>query len=95
MAGKPKPMSQIKQLLLLHQQGKGIKFIARSLCLSKNTVKAYLAKTALLPLSVEQLLSLANPLLEAKYHAGSPAYKDTRFDHFKENSTILLKSLKG
>ncbi len=31
MAGKPKRMSQIKQLLQLHQQGKGIKSIARSL----------------------------------------------------------------
>lgn len=30
MAGKPKPMSQIKQLLQLHEQGKGIKFIASS-----------------------------------------------------------------
>lgn len=40
MAGKPKGMSQIKQLLQLHQQGKGIKSIARSLGISKNTVKA-------------------------------------------------------
>jgi len=31
MAGKIKPMSQIKQLLLLLQQGKKIKFIARTL----------------------------------------------------------------
>ncbi len=31
MSGKPKPMSQIKQLLRLHQQGKGRKCIARSL----------------------------------------------------------------
>lgn len=41
MAGKPKPMSQIKQLLQLYQPGKSIKFIARSLGISKNTVKAY------------------------------------------------------
>ena len=41
MAGKPKPMSQIKQLLQLHEQGKNKKFIARSLGISKNTVKAY------------------------------------------------------
>jgi DNA-binding NarL/FixJ family response regulator len=44
MAGNPKSMSQIKQLLQLHQQGKSIKFIARSLAISKNTVKANLAK---------------------------------------------------
>jgi len=40
MAGNPKSMSQIKQLLQLHQQGKSIKFIARSLAISKNTVKS-------------------------------------------------------
>ena len=56
MAGKPKPMSQIKQLLQLHEQGKNKKFIARSLGISKNTVKAYLAKVALSPLDVQALL---------------------------------------
>jgi len=39
MAGKPKPMSQIKQLLRLHKEGKGNKSIARILGISKNTVK--------------------------------------------------------
>ena len=37
MAGKPKPMSQIKQLMMLHSQGKGRKTIARILGTSKNT----------------------------------------------------------
>jgi len=58
MAGKPKPMSQIKQLLQLHEQGKNKKFIARSLGISKNTVKAYLAKVALSPLSIQSPLLL-------------------------------------
>jgi DNA-binding CsgD family transcriptional regulator len=44
MAGKPKPMSQIKQLIILNRQGKGTKTIARLLGMSKNTVKAYLFK---------------------------------------------------
>jgi DNA-binding NarL/FixJ family response regulator len=42
MAGKPKRMGQIKQLLRLHGQGHGKKAIARELGISKNTVKAYL-----------------------------------------------------
>lgn len=42
MAGKLIPMSQIKQLLRLHQQGAGKKTIARTLDISRNTVKAYL-----------------------------------------------------
>lgn len=37
-------MSQIKQLLLLQQQGQKIKAIARNLGISKNTVKSYLAR---------------------------------------------------
>lgn len=36
MAGKPRPMSQIKQLLRLHSQGYSIKAIARTLGISNN-----------------------------------------------------------
>ena len=53
MAGKPKSMSQIKQLLLLHQQGKGKKTIARLLGMSKTTVKVYLQKLQLLTSSAK------------------------------------------
>ncbi len=35
-------MSTVKQILRLHQEGKGIKTIARILGVSKNTVKAYI-----------------------------------------------------
>src|SRR5664280_33109 len=93
MAGKPKPMSQIKQLLQLHEQGKNKKFIARSLGISKNTVKAYLAKVALSPLNIESLLALDDPILEGKFHAGNPSYKDERFDHFKTNLDYFVKEL--
>lgn len=81
MAGKTKDMSQIKQLLLLHQQGKGIKEIARTLGMSKNTVKSYLKKlSGLQPeaadsVAIDALLKLEAPTLEAKFHAGNPAYK--------------------
>ncbi|WP_139276172.1 LuxR C-terminal-related transcriptional regulator, partial [Sinomicrobium oceani] len=37
-------MSQVKQILRMHQQGKGIKTIARTLSISKNTVKGYVRK---------------------------------------------------
>lgn len=93
MAGKPKPMSQIKQLLQLHELGKSKKFIARSLGISKNTVKAYLAKLAASPLNIESLLTLDDPVLEGKFHAGNPAYKDDRFDHFKANLDYFVKEL--
>lgn len=94
MAGKPKPMSQIKQLLRLHQQGEGKKTIARKLCISKNTVKAYLDKLTLLPLSIEVLLTLEDPVLESKFHAGNPAYTQDRFDYFKNRLDYLVSELK-
>ncbi|MEX0681260.1 MAG: helix-turn-helix domain-containing protein, partial [Balneolales bacterium] len=68
MAGKPKPMSQIKQLLRLHQQGAGKKHIARTLSISRNTVKAYLEKVTGSGWDVEQLLALEDPVLLQRFH---------------------------
>lgn len=90
MAGKTTNMSQIKQLLMLQEQGKGIKTIARTLGISKNTVKAYFQKTDALgsrrvnPISVQQLLELPEPELETIFHAGNPAYKDDRYALIKD-----------
>ena len=95
MAGKAKAMSQIKQLLRLHQQGDSIKSIARSLGISKNTVKSYLMKLAMGKLPVSELLELDDPVLEGNFHAGSPAYKDPRFEHMSNNLTYYSKQLKG
>lgn len=74
MAGKPKPMSQIKQLLILHRQGQGIKAISRSLSMSRNTVKTYLFKLEKLlgdpvrDLSVDQILALEEPEIYHLFH---------------------------
>jgi transposase len=83
MAGKPKHMSQIKQLLRLHKEGESKKSIARILGISKNTVKTYLAKLVFSRYSIEELLALDDNTLEAKFHAGNPAYKDPRYEHLK------------
>jgi transposase len=61
MAGKPKSMRQIKQLILLHQQGRSIKFMARTLKMSKNTVKEYLAKIKQGAYKPEDLLAMEDP----------------------------------
>lgn len=94
MAGKAKPMSQIKQLLRLHKQGESIKSIARNLGISKNTVKSYLAKLSSGKLSIAELLSLDDPILESTFHSGNPAYKDSRFDHLSDNLDYFGKELK-
>jgi len=93
MAGKPKRMSQIKQLLRLHTEGYKIKTISRELGLSKNTVKIYLNKYMASKLSIEALLSIEDPVLEKVFHPGNPAYKDTRFDELKENLDYYEKEL--
>jgi len=94
MAGKPKTMSQIKQLIQLQQQGKSIKFIARSLGISKNTVKAYLTKVETSKLDIKALLELEDPILENEFHAGNPAYKDLRYEQFIENLDYYALELK-
>jgi transposase len=94
MAGKTKPMSQIKQLLLLHKEGIQVKTIARSLGISKNTVKSYLKKLSNGQLSIGELLALEDPVLEGKFHAGNPAYKDPRFEHLSANLDYFTAELK-
>lgn len=94
MAGKPKPMSKIKQLIQLHNQGKGIKFIARTLGISKNTVKSYLEKVASSKIDAQALMDLEDPILEGEFHAGNPAYKrDERYEHFISKLDYFEKEL--
>jgi len=96
MAAKTKPMSQIKQLLQLHLQKQSIRFIARSLSLSRNTVKNYLYKASNFTVSIVDLMELSDPALEAMFHAGSPAYKEDkkRYDYFKSRIDYFLVELK-
>jgi transposase len=83
MAGKPKRMSQIKQLLRLHKQGKSKRFIARTLGMSRNTVKSYISKLPVIELGINDLLALENPALEKQFHSGNPAYKESRYRYLK------------
>ncbi|WP_229203548.1 IS21 family transposase [Dyadobacter jejuensis] len=93
-------MSQIKQLIILRNQGKGIKTIARLLSMSKNTVKTYLIKLDKLVINpecsdvVSNLLKLEEPELYAYFHPGNPAYKDDRYEHFKSKIAYFFKQLK-
>lgn len=83
----------------MHRQGRGKKTIAKALCMSKNTVKAYLRKLELLISgkgndTLESLLALEDPLLEAKLHAGNPAYKDDiRYDELQDKMVYILGQL--
>jgi transposase len=94
MAGKIKSMSQVKQLLLLHQQGSKIKYIARSLGISKNTVKSYLARLHGLSQSITDLLDMPDPALERLFTSGNPAYKDERYLYIRERLEYYATELK-
>ena len=83
MAGKPKPMSQVKQILRMRFKGEGIKTIARNLQISKNTVKEYIRKVEASNVSITELLKLEDPILEAKLLAGNPSFKDERYEPLK------------
>jgi transposase len=76
MAGKPKEMSQIKQLLRMHSQGLGKQTIAKRLDISKNTVKSYLSRYDSLDKELNDLLELSDPELERIFFAGNPSYKE-------------------
>lgn len=94
MSAKTKSMSLIKQLLRQHQQGKPVKFIARSLSISKNTVKAYLHRVRACALPIEQLLSLDDPELQGCLHPANPACTDARFACFSQRLPYFLGELK-
>lgn len=93
MAGKIKRMSQIKQLLLMYKQGKAKKSIARTLCMSKNTVKKYINKIEGGKFDVDALLKMEDPKLEATLFPGNPSYKDERYDHLKNNLDYYTSEL--
>lgn len=85
MAGKPITMSQIKQLIRLHQQGKGIKYISRALSMSRNTVKLYIYKMTVSRHDFKELLDMEDGELEKKFLSGNPAYCDERFSILQSN----------
>jgi transposase len=94
MAGKITPMRQIKQLLRMRKLGDGQKTIARNLGISKTTVKNYLDKLKTMNYDLDELLEMDEPVLEAKFHSGNPAYKDNRrYEYLKENIKYFEKEL--
>jgi transposase/uncharacterized protein YeaO (DUF488 family) len=94
MAGKPTRMSLVKQLLKMHHNGKGYKTIARTLSVSKNTVKSYVLRVKQSSVCIEDLLKLEDPILEKMLLAGNPAYKDERYQVLKEKLEYYSKELK-
>jgi len=93
MPGKPKEMSQVKQILQLRKQGRGSKFISKTLGISRKAVKDYFERAEATKLSIDELLQLDCPVLEKKLLAGNPAYKDKRYDTLKSELDYYAKEL--
>ena len=87
-------MSTIKQLLLLHRDGHGKKYISRHTGMSRNTVKSYLLKLGLLKCSVDELLKLDDPVLLARFNGGNPSYSDDRHEVLMERKPYFVAELK-
>ncbi|MFC1734158.1 IS21 family transposase [candidate division KSB1 bacterium] len=78
----------------MYKEGRRFKEIARNLNISKNTVKTYIAKLLSLQCDIDDLLALDDPILEARFHAGNPAYKDNeRYDALKTSLEHYKKEL--
>ncbi|WP_221406846.1 IS21 family transposase [Elizabethkingia anophelis] len=86
-------MSKLKQVLQLHLLGYSNRRISRDLELDKGTVNRYVNKIRNHHYDPESLLELEEPVLEGKFHAGHPAYKQERFEDFKERIPYFEKEL--
>ena len=93
MAGKITPMSKIKQALLMHRNGMSNRDIAKNVGIDKCTVNTYVRKIKADPLSLEALLKLEEPELEARMFAGNPAYTDERMKAFLEKLPYFRQQL--
>jgi len=88
MSGKCKEMSKIKQVIRLYQDGMSKRAIGRQLGLYKGTVNKYVGLAEADPLSLDELLSLDDPILEKRLTSGNPAYSDKRFDEVLERLAL-------
>lgn len=93
MAGKSVDMSKIKQVLLLSEDGKSNRQIAKDLDINKETVNNYVRFLRSETLSLKELLKLEDPELEARFRAGNPAYTDARHQAFLEMLPQFKKDL--
>lgn len=89
-------MSQIKQILRFTRQGKSIKFIARNLAVSRNTVRKYLLLQQASRHSIEELLQLQDNELDQTLTPPGQPPDDQRYqllvDRYEYFCTELRRS---
>ncbi len=95
MAAKPKPMSKIKQVLRAHQQGRSIKWIARSSDISRNTVRKYLQLALQTGKPFIELLALDEPSLQQILLPQQPVARDQRWLDLASQYNYFTKELQS
>lgn len=87
-------MSQIKQILRLHQHGKSIKAIARSLAVSKNTVRKYVALQKATNRSIEELLRVDDNELQQMLFPVEGSDSSNRHRYLDDHYEYFCKELR-
>ena len=93
MAGKPKPMSIVKQILLLRLQGHSRKSIVRDYGISINTVRRYIELAQGSGHTVEQLSKMDDQALEAVLNHHT-SVKRSHFDELQDLFPWIKEELK-
>ena len=95
MANKPVDMSKLKQVLRMFKNGgMSNRKIAETVDLDKNTVNKYVNQAKKDSMSIDELLSLDDPVLAHRMAGGNAAYTDTRFDELKAKLPYYASELK-
>lgn len=91
MAAKPIPMEQLKQVLLLHQEGQSIKAIVRLTGLSRNTVRTYLHRHE--AASGDSIPQTDTQLAASLYNQDTTVYKGQRYQQLQAHLQGIEKEL--
>ena len=84
MANNAVDMSKLKQVLRMFKNGgMSNRSIAEAVDLDKNTVNKYVNQAKHDSMSIDELLSLDDPVLAHRMAGGNAAYTDKRFDELK------------
>lgn len=88
MSNKPISMHQLRQVLRLHGQGHGTKYISRATGVARNTVKKYLLRFLALRLALSEVFAKSDGELSRIFMA-SPAAAGTINERLKQLEVLL------
>ena len=78
MPNKPIEMYKIRQVLRLHAEGKGSKFISKTTGVARNTVKKYLLQYVMHRLTIEQVEKMSDGKLASLFLTEKPKIEPAR-----------------